>query len=176
MPPSAQRSSADGGRCNTPLPAGRRSNAPGLASLAAADTVRLGTSGAPQFGSCVPRMGLTLALLPSASGLLFQAGLLGCLPPTGGRLNRACGTGDTHRRRSGRHGGPANGGVNLCPPTVRCGQPNSPVMETPRRTLMPVPMKRTTFWLRKEITVFEYERGLLYPDGKLERVLEPVRY
>jgi regulator of protease activity HflC (stomatin/prohibitin superfamily) len=41
---------------------------------------------------------------------------------------------------------------------------------------MLAPMKRTTFWLRKEITVYEYERGLLYRDGKLERVLEPGRY
>jgi regulator of protease activity HflC (stomatin/prohibitin superfamily) len=38
------------------------------------------------------------------------------------------------------------------------------------------PMKRTTFWLRKEITVYEYERGLLYREGKLDRVLEPGRY
>jgi regulator of protease activity HflC (stomatin/prohibitin superfamily) len=37
-------------------------------------------------------------------------------------------------------------------------------------------MKHTTFWLRKEITIYEYERGLLYRDGKLERVLEPGRY
>ncbi|HWG42344.1 MAG TPA: slipin family protein [Gemmataceae bacterium] len=37
-------------------------------------------------------------------------------------------------------------------------------------------MKRTTFWLRKEITVYEYERALLYRNGKLERVLEPGRY
>jgi regulator of protease activity HflC (stomatin/prohibitin superfamily) len=37
-------------------------------------------------------------------------------------------------------------------------------------------MKLTTFGLRKEITVFEYERGLLYREGKLERVLEPGRY
>ncbi|MFO0844324.1 MAG: slipin family protein [Gemmataceae bacterium] len=41
---------------------------------------------------------------------------------------------------------------------------------------MHVPMKRTTFWLRKEITVYEYERGLLYREGKVERVLEPGRY
>jgi regulator of protease activity HflC (stomatin/prohibitin superfamily) len=37
-------------------------------------------------------------------------------------------------------------------------------------------MRRTTFWLRKEVTVYEYERGLLYRDGKLERVLGPGRY
>jgi regulator of protease activity HflC (stomatin/prohibitin superfamily) len=37
-------------------------------------------------------------------------------------------------------------------------------------------MRRTTFWLRKEITVYEHERGLLYRDGKLERVLDPGRY
>lgn len=41
---------------------------------------------------------------------------------------------------------------------------------------MMAPMKRTTLWLCKEITVFEYERGLLYKDGKLERVLEAGRY
>jgi regulator of protease activity HflC (stomatin/prohibitin superfamily) len=41
---------------------------------------------------------------------------------------------------------------------------------------MMAPMKRTTFWLRKEITIYEYERGLLYRDGKLEGVLEPGRY
>src|SRR5262245_49835992 len=41
---------------------------------------------------------------------------------------------------------------------------------------MLTPMKRTTFWLRKEVTVFEYERGLLYREGKLEGVLEPGRY
>ena len=41
---------------------------------------------------------------------------------------------------------------------------------------MPAPMKRTTFWLRKEVTVYEYERGLPYREGKLERVLEPGRY
>jgi regulator of protease activity HflC (stomatin/prohibitin superfamily) len=41
---------------------------------------------------------------------------------------------------------------------------------------MHVPMKRTTFWLRKAITVYEYERGLLYREGKLESVLEPGRY
>jgi regulator of protease activity HflC (stomatin/prohibitin superfamily) len=37
-------------------------------------------------------------------------------------------------------------------------------------------MKYTSFGLRKEITVFEYERGLLYREGKLERVLEPGLY
>jgi regulator of protease activity HflC (stomatin/prohibitin superfamily) len=37
-------------------------------------------------------------------------------------------------------------------------------------------MKRTLFGLRKEITVYEYERGILYREGKLERVLEPGRY
>jgi regulator of protease activity HflC (stomatin/prohibitin superfamily) len=41
---------------------------------------------------------------------------------------------------------------------------------------MMTPMKRTALGLRKEITVYEYERGLLYRDGKLERVLEPGRY
>src|SRR4051812_9767303 len=41
---------------------------------------------------------------------------------------------------------------------------------------MHAPMRRTTSWLRKEITVYEYERGLLYREGKLERVLEPGRY
>jgi regulator of protease activity HflC (stomatin/prohibitin superfamily) len=37
-------------------------------------------------------------------------------------------------------------------------------------------MKRTSFWSKKEITIFEYERGLLYREGKLEQVLEPGRY
>src|SRR4051812_8861683 len=37
-------------------------------------------------------------------------------------------------------------------------------------------MKHTSFGMKKEITVFEYERGLLYREGKLERVLEPGRY
>jgi regulator of protease activity HflC (stomatin/prohibitin superfamily) len=41
---------------------------------------------------------------------------------------------------------------------------------------MPAAMKRTTLGLRKEVTVFEYERGLLYREGKLDRVLEPGRY
>ena len=41
---------------------------------------------------------------------------------------------------------------------------------------MMVPMKRTAFGFRKEITVFQFERGLLYRDGQLERVLEPGRY
>ncbi len=41
---------------------------------------------------------------------------------------------------------------------------------------MMVPMKRTAFGLRKEVTVFQYERGLLYRDGRLERVLEAGRY
>jgi regulator of protease activity HflC (stomatin/prohibitin superfamily) len=37
-------------------------------------------------------------------------------------------------------------------------------------------MKPTTFWLRKAITVYEYERGLLYREGKFDGVLEPGRY
>jgi regulator of protease activity HflC (stomatin/prohibitin superfamily) len=41
---------------------------------------------------------------------------------------------------------------------------------------MMVPMKRTAFGFRKEITVFQFERGLLYRDGQLETVLEPGRY
>src|SRR5262245_16188686 len=41
---------------------------------------------------------------------------------------------------------------------------------------MMFPMTRTTFGFRKEITIFQYERGLLYRDGKLERVLDPGRY
>ena len=41
---------------------------------------------------------------------------------------------------------------------------------------MMIPMKRTTFGFRKEITIFQYERGLLYRAGKLERVLDPGRY
>ncbi|VTS00951.1 peptidase : SPFH domain, Band 7 family protein OS=bacterium UASB14 GN=U14_02633 PE=4 SV=1: Band_7 [Gemmata massiliana] len=41
---------------------------------------------------------------------------------------------------------------------------------------MMAPMKRIAFGFRKEITVFEFERGLLYRDGRLERTLEPGRY
>jgi regulator of protease activity HflC (stomatin/prohibitin superfamily) len=41
---------------------------------------------------------------------------------------------------------------------------------------MMFPMTRTAFGFRKEITIFQYERGLLYRDGKLERVLDPGRY
>ena len=41
---------------------------------------------------------------------------------------------------------------------------------------MMVPMKRVAFGFRKEVTVFQYERGLLYRDGRLECVLEPGRY
>lgn len=38
------------------------------------------------------------------------------------------------------------------------------------------PMKRTALGLRKEITVYEYERGLLYRDGKMAGILEAGRY
>lgn len=41
---------------------------------------------------------------------------------------------------------------------------------------MMIPMKRTAFGFRKEVTIFQYERGLLYREGKLEGVLEPGRY
>lgn len=42
---------------------------------------------------------------------------------------------------------------------------------------MMAPMKRAGFLgSRKEVTVFEYERGLLYREGKLERVLAAGRY
>lgn len=41
---------------------------------------------------------------------------------------------------------------------------------------MLTPMKRTTFGFRKEITIYEYERGLLYREGKLDGVLDPGRY
>lgn len=41
---------------------------------------------------------------------------------------------------------------------------------------MLTPMRFTTFGLRKQITIYEYERGLLYREGKLEGVLEPGRY
>jgi regulator of protease activity HflC (stomatin/prohibitin superfamily) len=41
---------------------------------------------------------------------------------------------------------------------------------------MLVRMKPTTFWLRKVVTVYEYERGLLYREGKFEGLLEPGRY
>ena len=38
------------------------------------------------------------------------------------------------------------------------------------------PMKRTALGLRKEITVYEYERGLLYREGKMAAILEAGRY
>jgi regulator of protease activity HflC (stomatin/prohibitin superfamily) len=37
-------------------------------------------------------------------------------------------------------------------------------------------MKRTRFRLCKEVTVYEYERGLLYREGKMVQQLEPGRY
>lgn len=36
--------------------------------------------------------------------------------------------------------------------------------------------KTSLFGLRQEVTIFEYERGLLYENGKLIRTLEPGRY
>jgi regulator of protease activity HflC (stomatin/prohibitin superfamily) len=42
---------------------------------------------------------------------------------------------------------------------------------------MMVPMKRAGFLgARKEVTVFEYERGLLYREGRMEKVLGPGLY
>jgi regulator of protease activity HflC (stomatin/prohibitin superfamily) len=41
---------------------------------------------------------------------------------------------------------------------------------------MMVPMQRVAFGFCKEIIVLQYERGLLYRDGRLDRVLEPGRY
>lgn len=41
---------------------------------------------------------------------------------------------------------------------------------------MLTPMKRSMFGFRKQIIVYDYERGLLYREGKLEGVLEPGRY
>lgn len=41
---------------------------------------------------------------------------------------------------------------------------------------MMTPMKRIWLGFRKEITILQYERGLLYRAGRLERVLEPGRY
>jgi regulator of protease activity HflC (stomatin/prohibitin superfamily) len=41
---------------------------------------------------------------------------------------------------------------------------------------MMTPMKRTALGFRKEVIVFEYERGLLYRDGRLDSVLGPGRY
>src|SRR5262249_54573318 len=113
-------------------------------------------------------------------GLAASEGVPGraaaALPPSGGRRNRACGTGDTRRSRSGRHVGPSKNDVNPCPPALRRVRPGSSALETSPACTMLAPMKRTTLGFRKEITVFEYERGLLYRDGKLERVLEPGRY
>jgi regulator of protease activity HflC (stomatin/prohibitin superfamily) len=37
-------------------------------------------------------------------------------------------------------------------------------------------MKRSCCGLVKEVTVYEYERGLLYREGRLDRVLEPGCY
>jgi regulator of protease activity HflC (stomatin/prohibitin superfamily) len=37
-------------------------------------------------------------------------------------------------------------------------------------------LQRSLFWLRKGLTIFEYERGLLYREGKLQHVLEPGRH
>lgn len=61
---------------------------------------------------------------------LVQAGLFRRLLPSGGRLNRACDPGDTHRLRSGRPSDPNKDGVNPDPPAVRRGLTNSPVSET----------------------------------------------
>ena len=104
---------------------------------------------------------------------MFRAGLSG-----GSHLRVGADTGPAGRgipaararplRRSG------NDGVNLLP-LGSAYAPGSSVLET-RRPAMMSPMKRTTFGLRKEITVFQYERGLLYRDGVMERVLEPGRY
>lgn len=41
---------------------------------------------------------------------------------------------------------------------------------------MPSPMKRIAFGFRKEVVVLEYERGILYREGKMDRLLEPGRY
>lgn len=41
---------------------------------------------------------------------------------------------------------------------------------------MIVPMKRTAFGLGKQVVVYQYERGLLYREGKLDRVLDPGLY
>lgn len=41
---------------------------------------------------------------------------------------------------------------------------------------MLTPMKRAGLGFRKEITIYEYERGILYREGKLDGLLEPGRY
>jgi regulator of protease activity HflC (stomatin/prohibitin superfamily) len=41
---------------------------------------------------------------------------------------------------------------------------------------MMTPLRRTNCGFRKEITVFQFERGLLYRDGRLDAVLDPGRY
>jgi regulator of protease activity HflC (stomatin/prohibitin superfamily) len=41
---------------------------------------------------------------------------------------------------------------------------------------MMTPMRRTAMGFCKEVIVFEYERGLLYREGRLQRVLAPGRY
>src|SRR5919201_474615 len=100
------------------------------------------------------------------------------MPPTLGRASEP-------GLRPGGYPPPAFGPPRR-PGPRRC-QPGSPrskarAFEQPgignarRRTAMPAAMRRTTFWLRKEITVYEYERGLLYREGRLGPVLEPGRY
>ncbi len=39
-----------------------------------------------------------------------------------------------------------------------------------------VEFKPVQFGLQKELVIYEYERGLLYKDGRFERVLEPGKY
>jgi hypothetical protein len=42
--------------------------------------------------------------------------------------------------------------------------------------MVAVALHRKTVGLKKEVVIWEYERGLLYRDGKLDRVMEPGRY
>jgi regulator of protease activity HflC (stomatin/prohibitin superfamily) len=49
-------------------------------------------------------------------------------------------------------------------------------MESAKQVGIMTPMTRVALGFCKEITVFQYERALLYRDGRLERVLEPGRY
>jgi len=55
-------------------------------------------------------------------------------------------------------------------------RPDSSVVETAEANRHDVPDEANHPGFRKEITVCEYERGLLYRDGRLERVLEPGLY
>jgi hypothetical protein len=72
-------------------------------------------------------------------------------------------------------GVPDNDGVNRGFPPSKARVSEQPGFGKRSTTTMLDSMKRS-FWLWKEITVYEYERGLLYREGRLKRFLEPGRY